>query len=93
MKLKLETRICGFHPADEEWHRMNAVWEACKKAKVPVPQEVEVFFNHRPPFEQYGVEMQIPAAVREFKDDVSELYEVDLSKLPQNVKIVRFYHL
>lgn len=87
----MSSRVTGFAPPDVEWKKMKAVWDACKTANVPAPKEVSEYFDWRTP-DETGVEVRIPdSMVREFSPfDGADGWEVDLSKLPKNVKFLRF---
>lgn len=97
----MSTHVVGFRPADEKWHRMKAVWDACKAAKTEVPKEVVAFFNYEEP-DEAGIEVEFErrtgdAPVTEWQDERGGRagVEVDLEKLrqwrPQITKL-RFYN-
>lgn len=89
----MSTHVVGFRPADEEWNRMKAAYNSCKAAKVGVPDAVYQFFDGESPGDKPGMEVDIRSAVREWNDGQSRSgYEIDLSKLPSNVKIIRCYN-
>lgn len=97
----LSTYIIGIKPADEQWRQMKAVWDACNVVGIQPPTEVTDFFDDAPPNEK-GVEVEINfnrydlkdkrnhPAVSFINDDGREFWDVDISKLPADVKIVRF---
>ena len=89
----MSTHVVGFRPPDEKFQKMKAVWEACEKAGVRPPREVDDFFKGERPDEN-GVVVPIERSicVREYKSDSEEGFEVDVTKLPPDVKIVRFYN-
>jgi len=87
----MSTNVVAFRPADEKWKQMKAVYDACDKAGVSIPEEVDDFFNGEPP-DEAGVEVAIAHAMQEWNDDGGEGYEVDISKLPKDIKIIRFYN-
>lgn len=94
----MSTSIVGFRPPDEKWMAMKTVYDACIKAKVPVPDEVEDFFNGDPPDKQ-GVKVNLEdtakakiGAVTPWRDDSREGFEVNVTKLPKDVTIIRFYN-
>jgi hypothetical protein len=88
----MSMHIVGFRPPDERWKKMKQVWDACAQAGVSPPSEVEKFFGGERPDEN-GVEVRLlpGPAVREFKQDMQEGFEVDVSKLPADLKIIRFF--
>lgn len=83
--------VVGFRPADEKWLKMKVVWDACKLAKVPPPEEVIEFFGDEYPGDKPGQELQIKGAYKEWSGDEGTGYEIDIKKLPQDVNIVRVY--
>ena len=89
----MSTHVIGFKPADEKWHKMKAVWDACEKAGIDTPEEVIDFFADEPPDEN-GVVVYIEETdyCKEWKDDMKEGFEIEVYKLPKDVKIIRFYN-
>lgn len=89
----MTTHIVGFRPPDEKWKQMKSVWDACKEAGVPVPTKVVDFFAGLVP-DPTGVEVDIckDYAVSEYENGSRSGIEVDITKLPQDVKIIRFWN-
>lgn len=90
----MSTHVVGFKPPDAEWKKMKAVWDSCKKAKIDVPREVEKFFNGNEP-DDAGVELnqhELGSCIKKYQTDYCEGYEVDITKVPKDVKIIRFYN-
>jgi hypothetical protein len=92
----MSTHVVGFRPPDEKWKAMAAVWDSCKAAGIEPPREVSEFFDWREP-DSNGVEIKETAltkagAVREWHDDCRSGYEIDVSKLPPDVTVVRVYN-
>lgn len=93
----MSTHVVGFTPPDEKYQKMKAVYDSCKAAGIEIPEDVQEFFDWNEPSE-HGVTFdldKIPGAVEEWdagKDDAASGLEVDISKLPKNVKVVRFYN-
>jgi hypothetical protein len=85
----MSTHVIGFAPADEKWRAMKAIWDSCRAAEIPVPSEVEKFFNYEEPDER-GVEVELPST--KWSDDFREGFEVEVSKIPAHVKVIRFYN-
>lgn len=84
--MSVSYHISGFRVADEKWQKMKAVWEACYNACVPIPKAVDEFFGGNKPDEALGVQVNIDSAVQ----DCGDHYDVDLEKLPSDVKVLRF---
>ncbi len=91
------TYIKGCRPPDAKWSKMKAAYDACQLAGVAVPDEVEKFFNGEPP-DPSGVEVALMdygnakkrGIVTAYRDDAREGYEVDVTKLPKDVTLIRF---
>lgn len=81
--------VIGFKPPDDKWKKMKAVWDTCLRAGVAAPEEVGQFFNWTAPDEQ-GVEVaQKELPVRELAGESG--FELDVTKLDKDIKIVRFF--
>lgn len=89
--MSMSTHVIGFRPADEKWKKMKAVWDACEKADTSIPKEVVKFFNDSEPDER-GIETSIEEAVKEWGNESSQGFEVEISKLPKNITHIRFYN-
>jgi hypothetical protein len=89
----MSTHVVGIRPPDAKWTQMKAVWDACKLAGVEPPDEVLEFFDHAPP-DPAGIRVELEGkpCIRAFNDDMRQGFEVDISKLPKNVTVVRFYN-
>lgn len=87
--MSMSTHVVGFKPPDDKWKKMKAVWDACQEAQASLPEEVVDFFDGSDP-DPAGVEVKIKA--REWSDDSSEGYEIDVDAIPKGVKVIRFYN-
>jgi type IV secretory pathway TraG/TraD family ATPase VirD4 len=87
----MSTHVVGIKPADEKFNQMRSLWEACEKARVTIPLEVVEFFGGETP-DEAGVIVDLENAVQPWRDDSADGYEVDITKLPKDVKIIRFYN-
>lgn len=85
----MSTSVIGFAPPDEKWQQMKQIWDACQSAGIPVPREVEKFFNDEPP-DSAGVEVKLE--VTEWHDESREGIEIEVAKIPKHVKLIRFYN-
>jgi len=71
---------------------MKKIFEACKAGGIEPPKEVWEFFNYMPP-DAGGVEVELDKAVRSWSDNGGRAgFEVNLSKLPKDVTLIRFYN-
>ncbi len=89
----MSTHIIGFRPPDEKWKKMKKIYDSCQEADIPVPKEVEEFFNYEEP-DASGIEVELEAqrAVTDYRTESRTGFEVDISKLPPDVKILRFFN-
>lgn len=79
----------GFVPPDETWLKMKAVYDACTRAGVAVPKDVEEFFGYKVP-DDAGVQIELP--LTEWSEfEIGSGFELEVSKIPQHVKVIRFY--
>jgi hypothetical protein len=91
--MSMSTHVCGFKPPDEKWRKMKAVWDSCVAAGLPLPDGVEKFFEYCGPDESgVRVEIEKNAAVNKYQGNASSGFEVDLTKLDPDVKIIRFWN-
>ena len=90
----MSTHVVGIIPADEKWHVMKKIWDACKEAKISVPEEVCAFFGEDGPGTRGQVMdiRDIRDCVTEYNDSYRDGLDVDLRKLPSDIKILRFYN-
>jgi hypothetical protein len=88
----MSTHVVGFKPADAKWKKMKAVWDACDEAKTEVPDSVEKFFDGVYPGDAPGMFVNIEKATTEWGDNGCSGYEVDLTKLPKDVTVIRFFN-
>ncbi len=89
----MSMHVIGYMPADEKWKKMKTVWDACKAARVEPPEEVDEFFEGEDPGDAPGkeVDLEYSGAAKEWKDDMREGFEVDVTQLPEGVRFIRFY--
>ena len=85
----MTTRVIGFQPPDNEWKTKKAAYDACEAASIPIPEELYTYFNHEPP-NDHGREIDITQATTPWHDDMREGIEIEIAKLPPNIKIIRF---
>jgi hypothetical protein len=91
--MSMSTHVVAIVPPDEQREKMKAVYDACKSAKVSLPDEVADYFDGER-LDAYGAALNIDGheAVEEWKGDMESGFQVDLSKLPNHVKFIRFYN-
>lgn len=89
----MSMHVVAFRPADETWKQMKIIYDACSKADISIPKEVDTFFDFEPPNEE-GVQVEIErtSAVSEIREDMKDGFLVDLSLLPKDIKYIKFYN-
>lgn len=88
----MSTHVVGIIPPDDVWKKMKAAYDSCVAAGVSIPGEVDQFFNGETP-DPAGVVVELGApCVEKWSDDSRSGFEVDVTKLPPHVRIVRFYN-
>jgi len=91
--MSMSTHVIGFHPPNDKWKQMKAIWDSCVSAGVDVPGEVYDFFDGESPDER-GVEFDLKDAgvATEWEDRHRQGYELEIAKLPPNITHIRFYN-
>jgi len=94
--MSMSTHVVGIIPPDEDWRKMKAVYDSCIAADVEVPDNVMDFFDGDEPDDAGAViylsTKQYATVCREWSDEGSEGYELDVADIPENVKTLRFFH-
>jgi len=95
----MSSSVYGIRPPNERWRKMKEIYEACEKADIDPPEEVQEFFPDGEPPDPKGVVVDLSCfgpkyenhpSVTEYKGDMDEGFEVEIDKLPPDVKIIRF---
>jgi len=90
----MSNHVLGVRDLDGRFAKMMAAKLACDAASVGYPDEIYKYFKCPGECEDYlRQEMEsvdITDAVSEYSKDEMDIFEVDLSKLPEGVKAVRF---
>jgi len=93
----MTTSIVGFkplnEPSDAAWQAMKKVWNSCVEANIDIPDEVLDFFEGQPP-NDYGTNIDLEGApgVREYHNGMDSGFEVEVNKIPKDIKVIRFYN-
>ncbi len=92
--MSMSSHVEAFKPADAKWKKMKAVYDSCVDADATIPVEVSDFFGDQEPHEDSGVlvEIQNHKCCQEWSAEGREGLEIDISLLPKDVKIIRFYN-
>jgi len=95
--MSMSSYVEAIRPPDAKWSAMKAVWDACKAAGTTVPAEVDGFFNGEPPDATgvvvkhvSGCSSKLPEWVTAVRRDMEDGFEVDITKLPKDVTVLRF---
>jgi hypothetical protein len=92
----LSSYILAYRDMDGEFAKMAEVKAFCDEKGVTLPKEVEEYFGKYSldPIEYCKEQMSeviLPNGVfKKSQDDSREFFDVDISKLPKEVKIIRF---
>ncbi len=88
--MSMSTHVIGFMEPDEEFKKMYAVYESCSKANVPIPDEVDKFFEYDVP-DPAGMRVE-DLPVTEYSDDMQEGYQIRVADIPSKVNVIRFFN-
>lgn len=93
----MSTYVYGIKPADEDFQRMLDAWKACNSAGMSIPKELIDYFGesaetiYGPDSSGVLIHLTYEAdAVTEWCSEMQEGYEVDITKLPTDIKVIRF---
>lgn len=91
--MSMSSHVVGFKPPDAKWKKMKKVYDACQEAGTDLPDDVDKFFNGEPP-DDAGVEVDLEdhACCKPYGGDSSDGFDIDVTKLPKDVTIIRFYN-
>jgi hypothetical protein len=84
--MSISLSVIGIVPADEKFKEMKTIYEMCEKNNIRIPDEVDDYFGDNVP-DDLGMEVDIPC--EEYKDEYSEGYKIDVSKIPKKVKFIK----
>lgn len=87
----MSTYVVGIKPANDRWSQMKEIWDVCDKADVNVPKQVIDFFDQCVPDEK-GVLIELGGheCLCEWGNEHQSGFEVDIRKIPEDIKIIRF---
>lgn len=87
--MSMSTYVVGVIPANEKFDAMKEIWDLCEAQDIIAPEEVLDFFNGETP-DEAGIVKQIQST--EYSGEMEAGLEVDITKLPKDVTIIRFYN-
>ena len=89
----MSTSVKLFRDRKDPTYRKNLkVLLACQEANIIPPKEVDDYFGG------YGVDnnpefpLEVSFEPREWSDESSEGFEIDIDSLPEGIKTIRFYN-
>jgi hypothetical protein len=88
----MSTRVCAFiAPNDPTFLKHQKVFLACQEAGISLPDETAEYFDTRWP-ENYALEqkLSIKIPIHEYREEMTEGYEVFIADLPKGVFKIRF---
>ena len=88
----MSTHIVGFIPPDEKYEKMLAIARQCNELEIKHPDEVSDFFSDVAEPEERGYEVDFEDIITDWRDDTREGFELNVSEIPENVKVIRFYN-
>lgn len=90
----MSTHVVGLRPASDDYKKKLKAYTACIEAGVPPPKELSVYFDYVSEPDPNGMEVCLDQslAVQEYKKRGKDGFDVDVTKLPEGVTIVRFYN-
>ncbi len=92
--------VVGFVPPDQQFRDKLAAYQACKAAKIAIPDELLEFFGDEPPDPKgqqielaWGDHIEKPGkpCVTPYRAEMVTGFDIDLSKLPESVKTLRVF--
>jgi len=84
--------VIGIKPADVEYKKKAKAYKACVEAGVEPPEELCEYFEWKVPDPQ-GMEVDISHALTERNVEMQDGFDIDLNKLPEDVKFLKVYYL
>ncbi len=91
--MSMKMNVVGIMAADEKYNLMREIWDMCVKADIDPPDEVYDFFRHEEP-DGTGLQIDIKnsGAVETWGEEEKSGFQVDITKLPEGVRFIRFYN-
>ena len=90
----MSSHVTGVRDLDGKFSKMMEVKLACESAGIGYPDEVREYFKYPKESEEYlrreMEEVQLGDCVKEYSRNATDGFEVDLSKVPEGVKSIRF---
>lgn len=82
-------KVFGIVTADDNYKKKLAAYNACREAKIGIPEELREFFNYNEP-SSLGEEIHLGAfCVEVLDEDYKDGCIINLSKISTNVKFIK----
>jgi hypothetical protein len=94
----MSTHIQAFTPdTDAEYQKHKKVFLVCLEADISLPKETAEYFGTENPEEwaldeKLSVDLEEDVHYKEWSEDSSQGFELDLTKVPKGVTKIRFYN-
>lgn len=87
----MSTHVYGFKPVDKKYKKLEEIYHLCNEQGITIPDEVDDFFNGERP-DPCGViiDLKDKSYVSKYCDDMSQGFEIDLTKISRDINIIRF---
>jgi hypothetical protein len=92
--MSMSTYVVGFADAGDVWQKHKRVYDACKDAGVSLPEETEQFFGFGKKPDPNGITVDLAdhECCAPYKAEMQDGFEIDIRKLPKNIRKIRFYN-
>lgn len=87
--MSMSSNVFGIRLPNAKWKEMKSIWDACNKAGVTIPKEVEQFFDYEEP-DPSGVVIPLEDIAQKFSAEMQDGFEIKLSELPDGIEVIRF---
>lgn len=90
----MSTTIVGTRELDDDFKKLLKVKKACDDAGMNYPRELYDVLKYPEEKEEYlrreYESVNIDCAIKQYSEDATDVFEIDLSKLPKGVKKIKF---
>ena len=74
---------------DQTYKKMLSVFKSCIDAEIEIPEQVDLFFGGDGIDNEIEYPLEVQFNPREWRDDYSEGFEIDVDEIPNGVKTIR----
>lgn len=91
--MSMSTHVHGILECDRKFKRMKKIYDACVENNTDIPEEVERYFGEEPPDDKgIVIDLARTKCCKEYGMDGEDGFEIDLTKIPSGVKIIRVFN-